>query len=69
MPRLKSKRSESDDSKLNELESFIEELKVRDTTSMEALKGYTIPAINDLYIAKMNTYRQILNKIKELKNE
>lgn len=68
MLRLKSKRNESDD-KLKELEDFIEALKNKDAKSMEVLGGHTIPVLNDIYFAKMNTYRQILNKIKELKNE
>lgn len=68
MLRLKSKRNESDD-KLKELEDFIEVLKNRDAKSMEVLGGHTIPVLNDIYFAKMNTYHQILNKIKELKNE
>lgn len=68
--RLKSKRSnEESHCELNELENFIEKLKDQDTKSMEVLKGHTIPTLNDLYTVKMNTYRQILNKIKELKNE
>lgn len=68
MLRLKSKRNKSD-GKLDELEDFIEVLRVRDARSVEVLGGHTVPVLNDIYFAKMNTYRQILNKIKELKNE
>lgn len=68
MLRLKNKRNKSDD-KLNELEDFIEVLRAKDARPMEVLGGHTIPVLNDIYFAKMNTYHQILNKIKELKNE